>query len=52
MVTHPSDQIWTEVVRIAYHLHWSLDEVMALPHGDRARVLHEIDVLRAQTTRR
>jgi hypothetical protein len=50
MMAHPSDLLWAEVVRVAYHLHWSPDAVMALPHPDRARVLHEIEMLRAEST--
>jgi hypothetical protein len=49
MITHPSDRLWAEVVRVAYHLHWSLDDVMNLAHHDRARILHEIEILRAES---
>jgi hypothetical protein len=45
-VTHPSNRLWAEAVRIAYHLHWSLDSVLDLEHHDRGRVLAEIDLLR------
>ena len=44
-MTHPSDQIWAEVVRIGRNLHWPLDSVLDLEHGARARVLREIDAL-------
>jgi hypothetical protein len=40
--------LWAEVVRIAYHLHWSLDTVLDLEHPVRRRVLLEIEALRAQ----
>jgi hypothetical protein len=45
-VTHPS-RLWAEVVRIAYHLHWSLDSILDLEHPTRRRVLLEVEALRA-----
>lgn len=47
-MTHPSERLWAEVVRIAYHLHWSLDSVLDLEHPVRRTVLVEIEALRAQ----
>jgi len=44
-MTHPSDRLWAEVVRIGYHLHWTLDSVLDLEHAVRARVLDEIESL-------
>ena len=46
-MTHPSSRLWAEVVRIAYHLHWSLDSVLDLEHPVRRRVLLEIEALRS-----
>ena len=45
-MTHPSSQLWAEVVRIAYHLHWSLDTLLDLEHPTRRRVLREVEALR------
>jgi len=42
-VTHPSTQLWSEVVRIASLLHWSLDSILDLEHPVRRRVLHEAE---------
>jgi hypothetical protein len=42
-MTHPSAQLWSEVVRIAAHLHWSLDSILDLEHPVRQRVLAEVD---------
>jgi hypothetical protein len=39
MVTHPSERLWAEVVRIAAALHWSLDDIVDLEHPARRRVL-------------
>jgi hypothetical protein len=46
MTTHPSHRLWTEVVRIAYDLHWPLETVLDLEHQHRRQVLTEIDALR------
>ena len=51
MTTHPSHRLWTEVVRIAFDLHWSLDTVLDLEHRDRLRVLAEIEALRTPARR-
>lgn len=45
-MTHPSAQLWAEVVRIAYHLHWPLDALLDLEHPTRRRVLGEVEALR------
>jgi hypothetical protein len=45
-MTHPPAQLWAEVVRIGYHLHWSLDTLLDLEHPTRRRVLGELDALR------
>jgi hypothetical protein len=36
------DQLWTEVVYIAYHLHWSYDSILDLDNFTRVRVIEEI----------
>lgn len=46
-MTHPSEQLWSEVVRIGYHLHWPLESILDLEHAQRRRVLSEIDAARA-----
>ncbi len=51
-MTHPSSRLWAEVVRIAYHLHWSLDSVLDLEHAQRRQVLLEIEALRALAPQR
>jgi hypothetical protein len=51
MTTPPSHRLWTEVVRIAYDLHWSLDTVLDLEHHLRQRVLAEIEVMSSLAVR-
>jgi len=36
------DQLWAEVVYIAYHLHWSFESIVDLDGFSRARVISEI----------
>jgi hypothetical protein len=37
-----------EVAFIAYHFHWSHDQVMDLEHGDRRRWVEEISAINSQ----
>ncbi len=41
-MTHPSNQLWSEVVHIASRLHWSLDSILDLEHGRRRFVLGQL----------
>lgn len=34
-MAYPIDKLRDEVVFIAYHLHWSLAEILELPHAER-----------------
>lgn len=31
-----------EVAYVAFHFHWSLDEILALPHAERRRWVEEV----------
>ncbi|HEY0448895.1 DUF6760 family protein [Actinophytocola sp.] len=44
-MTGRPDELWTEVVYIAYHLHWSFDSILDLDHLSRARVISEISTI-------
>jgi hypothetical protein len=35
------EQMLTETAQLAYHLHWPLDTILDLEHGDRRRFLDE-----------
>ncbi len=39
---YPAERIYEEVAFIAYYLHWSHDDIMALPNGERQRWCREI----------
>jgi hypothetical protein len=36
-VTCGADALYQETAYLAYHLHWALDAVLDLEHGDRRR---------------
>ena len=36
------DALYQEVAYIAYHLHWSLDEILMMEHRERAIWIREI----------
>jgi hypothetical protein len=39
MLRYPADALWQEISYLAYHLHWSLDELLDLEHMDRVRMV-------------
>jgi hypothetical protein len=41
-VTYAAERLYEEVAYVAYHFHWSLDEIMDLEHADRQRFVEEI----------
>jgi hypothetical protein len=44
-VTYGADRLHAEVAYVAYHFHWSLDDILDLEHPDRARFATEIGEL-------
>jgi hypothetical protein len=38
----PLDRIYEEAAFLAYHLHWSHDEIMGLEHRERRRWCEEV----------
>jgi hypothetical protein len=41
-VTYAPDRIYEEVAYVAYHFHWSLDDILDLQHPQRLRYVREI----------
>ncbi len=39
---YPSQAIFEEVAFIAYHFHWSREEIMTMPHAERRRWVEQI----------
>lgn len=42
MVRYPTADLWDELTYLAYHLHWALDELLDLEHGDRQRLVASV----------
>ena len=42
IASYPLEQIYQEVAYIAYHFHWSLDDVLNMEHDERHIWLREI----------
>ncbi len=41
-MTYAADRLYEEVAYVAYHFHWSLDEILDLEHPLRRRFVAEI----------
>ncbi|MCB9765021.1 MAG: hypothetical protein H6739_34930 [Alphaproteobacteria bacterium] len=41
-MTYPLDKLRAEVAFIAYHLHWSLAEILELPHRERVQWVGQV----------
>ncbi len=41
-MTYATDRLFEEVAYVAFHLHWSLDEILDLEHPVRVRFVEEI----------
>jgi hypothetical protein len=41
-VTYDPDRLFEEMAYVAYHLHWSLQEILDLEHPLRQRFVEEI----------
>jgi hypothetical protein len=48
MKQYPIDALWQEIIYLAYHLHWDLDDLLDLEHADRARLVYGVAGLNAQ----
>ena len=45
MDLYPEEPLWEEVVYLAYHLHWDLDQLLDIEHGDRVRHVERVAAL-------
>ena len=48
MTSYPLDKLYGEVAFIAYHFHWSFEEIIHLEHRDRHRWVEEISSINRQ----
>ncbi|WP_196942965.1 DUF6760 family protein [Streptomyces sclerotialus] len=44
-MTYATDRMHEEIAYIAYHFHWSLEEILDLEHRDRRRYVEQIAML-------
>ena len=44
-MTYAPDRIYEEVAYVAFHFHWSLDDILDLEHAQRRRSVTEIGSL-------
>jgi len=42
VLRYPSDALWQEIAFLAYHLHWSIDDLLDLEHMDRVRMVRAV----------
>jgi hypothetical protein len=42
VIGYPLGELLEEVAFLAYHLHWSHDDLMDIEHADRRRWVHEV----------
>jgi hypothetical protein len=50
-VTHSPDRLYEEVAYVAYHFHWSLEEILDLEHPIRRRFVEEIGRINRRLTK-
>lgn len=48
LTLYPAEQLYEEAAFIAYYAHWSHDEIMALPHGERNRWCREFSKINSR----
>jgi hypothetical protein len=48
MTSTSADAVFAEVASLAYHFHWTLDQILDLENPLRQRFLHEIESLTAR----
>ena len=44
-MTYATDRLFEEVSYVAYHFHWSMEEILNLEHADRQRYVGEISAI-------
>ena len=44
-MTAGADALWEDIGFLAFHLHWSLDELLDLPHSLRQRLVSQSQYL-------
>ncbi|MGB5953230.1 MAG: DUF6760 family protein [Ornithinimicrobium sp.] len=47
-MTYAPDRLYEEVAYVAYHFHWSREEILDLEHAERTRFVTEIGQINAR----
>jgi hypothetical protein len=47
-VTYATERLYEEVAYVAYHFHWSNDDILDLEHAQRLRYVQEIASINAR----
>jgi hypothetical protein len=42
VLRYPADVLWQEIAYLAYHLHWTMDDLLDLEHMDRVRLVRAV----------
>jgi hypothetical protein len=45
VLRYPAEALWQEIAYLAYHLHWSLPDLLDLEHLDRVRMVRAVSSL-------
>lgn len=48
ILSYPLERLYQEVAYIAYHFHWSLDDILAMEHKERQIWVREISEINSQ----
>ncbi len=51
-MTYAADRLYEEVAYVAYHFHWSLDDLLDLEHGERRRFVEQIAAINTRMSAR
>ena len=49
-MTYAPESLYEEVAYVAYHFHWSLDQILDLEHPQRLRYVQEIAAINRRMT--
>lgn len=49
MKRYPETALWDEIAYLAYHLHWSFDDLLDLEHRHRTRLISRVRELDRRT---
>jgi hypothetical protein len=50
-VSYPLDRLYQEVSYIAYHFHWSMDDILGMEHKERQIWIREISEVNKEINR-